>query len=639
MHVFKCSASNSLFICLIFFLFGLFVPSCSKQITETEQPGQKVYEMYAVKVSGEVDNADIALFFKDGSYILCDINDETGEGTVYYNPDVANDFEDGLTVFIDSKGVPKMIASGNRQVIIHTRGESIDMAFIDTDNSISYAFDVDIEKALTRGTTNTKAWYSSIIGPFVNSWDTAKNFDWSWDEHQAKAIVPFLCKVVSFGITGASVFTEGPFGAISLALTLGDEISKSNNGYDAPWGEYVTGLNAALVGPSGMEWSSFIKEGKLVFSKKWLPLSMIAFALNQYGDEQLKRMGEVMPLLNQSFGQEWQIKLDCYSIDVGPEGGEFSVYVSSKTGWIIDDSSIDKSWCNVEKKGNNIIVKVSPYEIGVSDRFCYALITSPSGFEDRIPSARLSIKQTGVVFELSSSSLSFSQYEGNGAVSVSFNDRIASWEVTSYPEWCKASPYPKGALSKALLVIVEEDPYLLEYQEGTITATAYISNTMPIHRYLCVKRVPIIWDKTAWSFEPNLSIQTSGDAFYGGGLDKITVSINDAKTGLFSSSFGWNSMSLDSKGKLTFKYKGTATRTWTDDEGKKHSATMNESATLELTRIDENRAHALVSGHGTCTGELSGSVSVSGQCDGTRIGFTKSEPDIIKSKVININIR
>ena len=592
--------------------------------------------MYAVKVTGEVENADVALFFKDGSYIVSDFENDTGEAVVYYNTNAENDFEDGLTIFLNSNGLPKMISFKENNIIINTKGENLDLAFIDSDGGLSYAFNVNIESELTRSLIATKAWYNLITDPFVDAWNAAKSFDWSWDEHQAKAIVPFLCKVASFGITAASLFAEGPFGAISLAVTLGDEIYKSKNGYDAPWGEYFTATEAALVGPSGMKWGTFIKDGKLVFSKKWLPLSMLASVLNQYGDEQLKKMGEYIPMVEQTFGQEWQIRLSSYTVEAGPEGGQFTVSVDTKTGWSIDDSNVDKRWCDVQKQGNTISVKVSPYTEGVEVPTCYALVKCPPGYEDRIPPARLTIKQTGVVFELSASSLSFNQFASNGAVSVSFNNRISSWEVTSYPEWCNARPYPDGPLSKALLVVVDDEMSLLDNLEGTVTATAYVPNSAPINRYLYISRIPLVWDKTAWSFEPKLNVKTSGDAGYGGGLDKITINISDVANGSFTSNFGWNSMSMDSTGKLTFQYKGTATRSWTDEEGKKHSATMNESATLHLTRIDETHAHAFVSGQGSCSGDLSGSVSVSGQCDGTRIGYTKSSDIIDNTNIIRI---
>lgn len=580
--------------------------------------------MFAVKLTGEVENADVALFFKDGSYIVSDFENDSGESVVYYNTNAESDFEDGLTIFLNPNGIPKMISFNGNNIIINTKGDNLDLAFIDSKGDISYAFNVNVDNEFTRSLIDTKAWYNLITDPFVDAWYAAKSFDWSWDEHQAKAIVPFLCKMTSFGITGASLFAGGPFGATSLAVTLGDEIYKSKNGYDAPWGEYYVAAEGALVGPSGMDWSTFIKDGKLVFSKKWLPLSILASVLNQYGDEQLKKIEEYIPMVEQTLGQEWQVRLSSYIVEAGPEGGQFTVTVDTKTGWSIDDSNVDKRWCDVQKQGNTISVNVSPYTEGVEVQTCYALVKCPPGYEDRIPPARLTIKQTGVMFELSSSHLDFTQFEGNGAVNVYFNNRITSWSVTAYPPWCTAKPLPNGPLSKALVVSVEEDQTLLWNEEGTVTVTAQIKNSTPITKYLYVKRIPILWDKTAWSFKPDLAVNASGDAFYSGGLDDITISINDAKAGSFSSNFGWDSMSIDQSGKLTFKYKGTSTKTWEDAKGKKHSATMNESATIEVSRIDENHAHALISGHATVTGDISGEVSVSGQCDGTRIGYTKS---------------
>ena len=120
-----------------------------------------------------------------------------------------------------------------------------------------------------------------------------------------------------------------------------------------------------------------------------------------------------------------------------------------------------------------------PNETGY-DRSCslkvYAKVSTA------IAPVTLTIKQSGIYFELSVDKLSFTQFGGSKPVSITASENIEEWEVTSYPSWCKIE---KGNYT----FWVDVDKNEGEPREGTITVTAITKGGIPVDRHLCVEQI------------------------------------------------------------------------------------------------------------------------------------------------------
>ena len=155
-----------------------------------------------------------------------------------------------------------------------------------------------------------------------------------------------------------------------------------------------------------------------------------------------------------------------------------------------------------------------------------------------------------------------------------------------------------------------------------------------LDRTIKVKRVPVLsWDGTSWHFQPHLSVSTSGDAEYSGGLDSFDVSIQDERAGIFTTTGPWQSMEMDSDGILHFKYQHSETATEKTENGT-ISITISESASMNLTRVDDSHAYATMSAHSSITGSLSGTVDLSGSVTGTRTDETKGEIQLGNGRIL-----
>lgn len=573
-------------------------------------------QLYALSVSQETDNADIMLLANDGSYIICDLDNGSGYGIVYYNPNVKNDFEDGLTVYVNSDGFPEM-ASFDGKKMFFKRGldGKFDIAFVDEEGNEHYAFDVVLPEDFFLYYINTKSWFD----PWSSAWHSIIQGGWpgSWDEYQYKALVPFLCKVASFGITAASVFTDGPFGIVSLVITAGEEITKSKYGYDADWLEYANSYQIASLGINTID----LKSGKVAFSAKEIGLNSLALILNNYADEQLKELGKIKESVEEPFNEkEWRITLSENEVFFDPDGGDYSIRVTSKAAWTIDESSLDKNWCSIHIQDNNIYIHADPYEKGIQERVCSVCIKSSAGRDDIVKPVTLKIRQYGTLFDLTSEELVFTQSEGSIAIGIVYNDRVSKWEVAAHPKWCKCKKYKSG-----LEVSVKEDKSLLESIEGLIYITAYIKNGSPITKTLLVRReIDYPWNGTEWHFKC-ISISDSGNLGYSGILNDFTIAIQDVETGSFDSNMQWwSSMELLEDGNIKFNYHYSFHQS-ESIEGITLSISAEEKGHMIVSRTSDTscRGTFTVSGTYMVNGEKSSSV-FSGICDGSLSKNTRS---------------
>lgn len=471
-------------------------------------------EVIALNVHEETDEADVLIICNDGSYLLCDAENDEGYTTIHINASVENDIDEGITLYLDKDGMPVMASiKEGRLLFKNITDNSFDFAFIDNNNNISYYWDQPFPYNFDLETR-------AFIDPFVNGWKSWKsavwdNHDWEWDEHHIKAAIPFLCKMGSFTITACGILRGGFYEAFGGVLTFLNEAVKSDL-INADWINYVSNYvdfyNIVRNSSEG-GWGEILRDGKLVFSPKGFGLSVLAITVNDIADKELSKLGEYEEMVAPTFdGKEWQIKLSTYLLECSMREGTYTVDVSTKAAWEIDDSNVDRSWCSVSKNNGRIVVNVKKYD-GIEDRVCSARIKTVGNETSDIPSATLTIKQSGVLFEISAPELVFTQDGGEQGVGVSKNKNVVSWKVSSQPNWCSAKKYGE----EALLVTVPEEKHLSENREGVVTLTAELTNGATIDRQLkVVQIVRDVWNNTKWKFTG--SVNVSGNAPLEGGF-------------------------------------------------------------------------------------------------------------------------
>ena len=99
-------------LCLLMILFiGIACQEEKIQNVEKTQEEMKEVKMVALNVCADTEDADILLLCADGSYMICNAENQKGYSVLYMNDSINNDFEKGLTVFLDENGTPVMATS------------------------------------------------------------------------------------------------------------------------------------------------------------------------------------------------------------------------------------------------------------------------------------------------------------------------------------------------------------------------------------------------------------------------------------------------------------------------------------------------------------------------------------------------
>lgn len=452
----------------ILLLIGIACQEESKQ----NQKESKETKIAAINISGDTDDADFFLLFDNGSYILCDAENDKGYSVLYMNDSIGGAFESGLTVFLDEKGIPIMASSSQGHFIFNNiREECFDFAYINNQDEATFYHDV-----LFDFQTDSSSTTRSFFDPWIESFKSP--LGGVWDEHSKKAIVPFVCKIASFALTaGGAVWGKDK---LALIQTFASEIYKSSN-YENKWlTNLFTGIGIGSLAKSGLK----IEQGEMVFTpnKKW-GLSALAAFLNKYADEELNKLGEynehVGPVLDP---EEWRISLSTYTLECEPEDDTYYVKVKSKALWEIDDSTIDHEWCEVTKTDSQVVVHVKFYDQEY-DRTCNLVIHPISQWGIvAISPVTLTIKQSGFVFKLSQEKLVFTQAGGSKGIIVTTNEKIKKWGIASFPSWCKITP--PGNYS----FFVDVEKYLEGNRSDKIIVTAITNGGIMIDRELKVEQ-------------------------------------------------------------------------------------------------------------------------------------------------------
>lgn len=555
------------------------------------------FQVIALNISEETEDADVLLLCDDGSYILCDANNGNGYGVIYFNSSVSNEISEGIAIYLDGNGTPIMASLKDGHLLFNNiTDNSFDFAYIDKNGNTSYYWDIPFPYSTNASQPATRAWYD----PWINSWkdigSTVRH--WSWDDHQKRAIVPFLCKMGSFTITAVGIVSRNPFEIASGINTLFDEVNKSGDFTKAAWLEYLSNtVDFANFVESSTKggWSEIVKNGKVSFSPKGFGLNILAKALNDYGESELANLSNYSTIFD---NVKYKITLSTYLLECSMDESTYTVNVSTIAEWDIDDSNVDKKWCSVSKENGRIVVRVKGND-ETEDRVCFAKIVASEYDTHDIPPAKLTIKQTGVLFQLAPE-IVFTQEGGETGVNVYTSKNIVSWRVTSQPWWCRA----ENRNGETLFVSVQKDEHLLEDREGIITVTAQLTNGISIDRTVVVRQIVTTWDGTSWHF------QGTGSAWGESSTGSFTLSIQDASAGKFSSDNAWNSMELLDNGDLKLKlYRSVYEGSYINLE-------------MTITRTSQTTARGILTGGQSAEGDY---TNWSGVYNGTLIGSTKAE--------------
>ena len=452
-------------------------------ITFVDEGMEKEVRMAVLNIFNDTDYADVLILCDDGSYILCDGKNSEGYGVLYMNASIDNDFEEGITIFLNENETPVMASTSDGHFIFQNVTEdSFDFAYINNEDEISLFYNVGLD---VQGNSSLSTRKRSILDSYIGAFYYDGHFQ--WDDHNKLALMPFVCKIISFGITAAGAVKGEPSSLIGLLHTTAFELYKSSDYQSDFLDELFYGTGMTSLSLSGIDLKGFINSngGNVVFTPKKLGLAYLAYWLNEYGDRELEKMGQYNERVIFVYKpEEWKIRLSTNLLECQPDDEKFyHVDVSSKSAWDIDESQIDHTWCEATKLDYQVAIYVTPNNTGY-DRSCSLKVYSKT--VNTIEPVTLTIKQlgkqSGIVFELSEGKLSFTQYGGSKGVSVTTNENIESWDVTSYPSWCKIE---KGNYS----FFVSADKNAGETRTGTITVTALTREGIPVDRYLSVEQI------------------------------------------------------------------------------------------------------------------------------------------------------
>lgn len=395
----------------------------------------------AIDVTGETEYADKLLLCSNGSYVLCDGENEKGYTVIHVNEE-SKDVADGITFFIDTNGDPVMMSTKDGHLLFyHVENSGFDFAYINNKNETSYYNDVkcDFQMPIVVATRG-----------FLNLYKDA--FTGGWDEHSKKALKLCLIKCLSFGITALNAVKGGDI--ISPIITLNNELDRSFGERNEENDRFAYYLDMGALGTTG------IANG---FFSPQFSVSYIAYRLNKYADSELDKMGQFEQIVAPHFnGQEWQITLEPDVLEFSAEKDGKVVNIKTKAKWVLDKSKFDESWCTiVNQTDEQIGIRVSE-NYDLSERACYLFFYSP--YSNDIFTKSLAIRQSGCKFKLSKRVIVFNPVKSSETVYCQPNG--TSYKIKSCPKWCTAEKVSVG-----YNLFVEKSLYEERQEELVITAT------------------------------------------------------------------------------------------------------------------------------------------------------------------------
>ncbi len=470
----------------------MLISACSQN--EPSMSGKKKKLTYAaINLNDTTLDADILVAANDRSYMVCDVNYKDKCGTLFFSVTSKKHLNEGFLIYMDSTGTPMMLRTPKQDEYYfkNVTESGCDVAHKAANGEISYFWDVELEEGAAKSGLPRRApasWSDAITSPFTTWWADASSFDWTWDKHQRKAILPFLAKVTSFAITAVTAVGEGD--AIGVLITIYEESLKSG---------LVDGSLMTYIDAYG-QWSEFkdhykaVTEGVAVEDVKGFAIGKIASTLNDYADDALTNIATFEEISWDIFNHpENHIALSRYMLNYPQSGGIGLVKVTAQPGWYCNPNSLP-SWCRctVDQENNQLNFTVEANE-SATVREATLLVYPPS----RVQPARLTIKQNGYAFMLDPTSLTFTGPVDYKAILVQTNDQVETWRVKSCPGWLMHErsettiwlvTQGNASGTKTGSVVVEAT----FYDGSTVTKSCAVRWEAGTGSYA--------WDNTSWAF-------------------------------------------------------------------------------------------------------------------------------------------
>lgn len=405
--------------------------ACSQDEPNMSGKKKKPLTYAAINLNDTTPDADILVAADDRNYLVCDVNHKDKCGTLFFSNTYWKNINEGYLIYMDSTGTPMMLRTPKQDEYYfkNVTENGCDVAHKKANGEISYFWDVELDEGAAKSGSPRRvpaSWSDAITSPFTTWWSDVSSFDWTWDQHQRKAILPFLAKVTSFAITAVTAVGEGD--AISVLITLYEESLKSG---------LVDGSLMTYIDAYG-QWSEFkdhyqaVTEGVSIEDVKGFAIGKIASTLNDYADDALNNIATFDEISWDIFNHpENHITLSRYMLNYPQSGGIGLVKVTAQPGWYCNPYSLP-SWCRctVDQENNQLNFTVEANE-SATTREATLLVYPPS----MVDPARLTIKQEGYAFALDPTSITFTGEVGYNAILVQTSDKVETWRVKSCPNW------------------------------------------------------------------------------------------------------------------------------------------------------------------------------------------------------------
>lgn len=463
-------------------------------------------KIYAINLTSDTEDADLAVLASDGSYIIFDANKDKGYGAIYFNSSVGNDIDEGFQILVDNDGLPFMAKTQFGHLVFNFGEDAFDAALIDDNDNPIYVWNLPIED---NSTTEAKSIKSVRLNGFTKPFTQWLN---NIDEHSIRMLVPYLCKVATFVPTAVSAVCGNPIAGLSIICSLFIEAKKSglidnNISLIENISRMIDALS--LIDDSldgGLD--KYLKDGQLVFSAEGMTMGLLTSRLYSMADEQLQSFPKYANITKTSFeSKEWQLVLGTNYLSCEAEPKTYRVSVTSRSLWEIDDSGVDKRWCQVSKDGGDIVVKILEYD-DYETLSCKAVIKTVE-YNDDVHPAILTISRTGLLFELSTDEITATQEGATRGIYVTTNGSVKEWSVSAHPEWCVCT---RESGTNTLWVKINPDATLVENRIGYIDITAITIGGSVVTKSVRVVQTPeLLWNNTSWMFTGSFTID--GDIY------------------------------------------------------------------------------------------------------------------------------